>query len=178
MSYYEAKYIGPDLAALFDQTPAHRAAQRMASTGGDRLHAAIAENTPVRTGNLRTSWYREPTVPESHGSATAYVSRVRTDVDYAPYVNYGTGLFGPKHAKYLIEPHPPKRFLSWIDPATRRRVFYRQVWHPGSPGAHMIQYGAGLVEGLANEILLGDLEVFKREMEAQAIQAQGRVSVR
>ena len=37
-------------------------------------------------------------------------------MEYAPYVNYGTGLWGPEHRKYLIEPIEPKKALSWIDP--------------------------------------------------------------
>lgn len=147
----------------------------MADKGGDELHARIAENTPVRTGNLRTSWYREPTVDELHGASKALVSRVRTNVDYAPYVNYGTGLFGPKHMKYLIEPHPPRQFLSWLDPVSGERVFARRVWHPGSQGQHMVEYGAAYVEGLAHVILQGELETFAKEMEAQAIQAQAGV---
>jgi hypothetical protein len=177
VSDYEAYYIGPKLADLFDDTPVKRTCLRMADTGGDRLHAMISALTPVKTGNLATSWYREPTRRELHGTVPAYVSTVATDVDYAPYVNYGTGLWGPEHRKYLIEPHPPNQALTWIDPLTGRRVFARRVWHSGSPGEHMIEKGGALVESLLNEIMVTDLEIFKREMEAQAVEAMRGVVI-
>jgi hypothetical protein len=137
----------------------------MQDAGLDLLHELIVEFTPIRTGNLRTSWFTSG-------------STVKTEVDYAPYVNYGTGLFGPEHRKYLIEPHPPKRFLSWIDPARGGRVFARRVWHPGSEGAHMIEKAAAAMEaGLLTARLQTHLETFKRDMEAQAAKAQERVEI-
>lgn len=168
---FEAKYIGPKLADLFDPTPAKKAAKRMADSGGDRLHSLTRAYTPIDTGELYRSWYRMPAVAEGD----RYVSRVRTEVEYAPHVNYGTGLWGPKHTKYLIEPHPPKRFLSWVDKATGKRVYARRVWHPGSEGAFMLEKAAADVEAALGLILAGDLELFKREMEAQAVQAQVRL---
>lgn len=139
----------------------------MCNTGGDALHGRIVENTPVRTGNLRTSWYRTPAVEEGQH----YRSYVRTEVDYAPFVNYGTGLYGPKHTKYLIEPVKAK-MLSWIDPKSAQRVYAHRVWHPGSEGAFMIEYGAAKTEAELQMVLARDLELFKREMEAQAAKAQ------
>lgn len=168
---FEGKYIGPDLSAAFDDAPVRESLRRMADTGGDRLHALIAELTPIKTGNLATSWYRKETARELHGIKMAYVSRVATDVDYAPYVNYGTGLFGPHHTKYLIEPHPPNQFLSWIDPLTGRRRYARHVWHPGSEGAHMVEKAAGAVEGFLDEIMLPDLETFKKAAEAKMLES-------
>jgi hypothetical protein len=141
----------------------------MADSGGDALHHRITENTPVKTGNLRTSFYRLPTEKID----SRYESRVRTDVEYAPYVNYGTGLWGPEHRKYLIEPIEPKKALSWIDPVGGGRVFAAHVWHPGSQGAHMLEAGAAKVEAELGEILASDLQEFKAEMEAQAMQAGG-----
>ena len=142
----------------------------MADSGGDALHDRIVENTPIKTGNLRSSWFRLPT--ENIGSR--YEARVNTEVDYAPEVNYGTGLWGPEHRKFLIEPTPPKKALTWIDPVGGNRVFAARVWSPGSPGAHMIESGAAKVEAELNEILDTDLQTFKVEMEAQAMQAQVR----
>lgn len=168
---FMTKYIGPDLAAMFDPEPTKITLRKMADTGGDHLHGMIAAFTPIKTGNLATSWYRKETSRELHGTSTAYVSRVATDVEYAPYVNYGTGLYGPKHAKYLIEPKPPNQFLSWIDPLTGQRRFARRVWHPGSEGAHMMEKAAGAVEGFLNEIMLADLESYKRLTEAKVLES-------
>ena len=167
----DAKYIGPYLPDLFAQEPLDRALWKMADTGGDRLHEYIVAFTPIRTGNLATSWYRKPVLRELHGTAPAYNATVSTDVDYAPYVNYGTGLWGPEHRKYLIEPHAPNQFLSWIDPLTGRRVFARRVWHSGSEGHHMIEKGGSMVHATLNEMMLPELETYKREAEAAALES-------
>jgi hypothetical protein len=166
---FVAKYIGPDLPAAFDDAPVRATLRRMADTGGDKLHDFIVQYTPVKTGNLATSWYREPTTRELHGTSMAYVSKVATDVDYAPYVNYGTGLFGPKHTKYLIEPHNPTGFLHWVDPLTGQDRYARSVWHPGSPGEYMVEKAAVFVESFLNEFMLPDLETFKRDQEAAVL---------
>jgi Bacteriophage HK97-gp10, putative tail-component len=145
----------------------------MANSGGDALHSRIAENTPVHTGNLRTSWYRV----EAVGLGDRYESWVRTEVDYAPYVNYGTGLWGPEHRKYEIKPIPPNQTLSWFDPGSGGRVYARSVWHSGSPPAHMVESGAAKVEAEIGMILDPDLQLFKAEMEALALKAQARTSL-
>ena len=103
-SYWTYRYVGPRLQDLYDERPLREAMQRMANTGGDRLHAIIADLTPIKTGNLATSWDRHNARRELHGTSTAYVSRVETSVDYAPFVEHGTGLWGPEHRKYLIKP--------------------------------------------------------------------------
>lgn len=146
----------------------------MCNAGGDALHGRIAENTPVKTGNLRTSWYRTEALP---GLGDRYESSVRTDVDYAPYVNYGTGLWGPEHRKYLIEPIPPNQLLSWFDPKTGRRAYARYVWHQGSPPAHMVENGAAKTESEIGMIVAPDLERFKEEMEGLALKAQMRTTL-
>lgn len=72
-------------------------------------------------------------------------------------VEYGTGLWGPKHAKYTIYPSKPGGFLSWVTQTgfTRKngeyvppgtRVFAKKVEHPGSPGQHMFAMGAAKTE--------------------------------
>ena len=162
---YEVKYYGPDLSKIADPTPVREAMRRMADRGGDALHEWIGQFTPIRTGNLATSWYREPTERKLHGTSEALESRVATDVDYAPYVNYGTGLYGPEHRKYLIEPHPPKTLLRWIDPATGQPMYAKRVWHPGSPGNYMIEKGVVWVESTLQEIETPELERWKVDTE-------------
>ena len=169
VSFGDVRYVGPYLPDVFAQEPLDRALRRTAEKGGDRLHEYIVAFTPIKTGNLATSWYRKPTRRELHGTTAAYVAPVATDVSYAPYVNYGTGLWGPEHRKYLIEPHPPNRFLSWIDPLTGKRVFARRVWHPGSEGHHMIENAGSVVHAGLNEMMLPELETYKREAEAAAL---------
>jgi hypothetical protein len=173
-----ARYYGPKLPEIFAEEPVTRTLWRMADKGGDRLHDYIVAFTPIRTGNLATSWYREPTRRELHGTSPAYVAPVATDVDYAPYVNYGTGLWGPEHRKYLIEPHPPNKFLSWLDPLTGKRVYARRVWHPGSEGHHMIEKAGSVIHATLNEMMLPELEAYKREAEAAALESMRGLVIR
>ena len=177
MTDWVAKYYGPYLPDVFAQKPLDQALWRMADKGGDRLHEFIVAFTPIKTGNLATSWYREPVRRELHGTSTAYSAPVATDVSYAPYVNYGTGLWGPEHRKYLIEPHPPNQMLSWIDPLTGRRVFARRVWHPGSEGHHMIEKAGSVIHAGLNEMMLSELETYKREAEAAALASMDGVFI-
>jgi len=165
------QYIGPDLAAAFSAGSVSGTLRKLCNAGGDALHANIAANTPVRTGNLRTSWYRLPAVPEEN----RYVSYIRTDVSYSPHVEYGTGLYGPEHRKYEIKPKTPGGMLSWMDPKTGQRVYARHVWHPGSPGAHMREFGVARTEAALEEIAYPALEEFKAGYEAQILKAQSRV---
>jgi len=168
--HYE--YIGPNLADAYDPAPVGRAVRAVCNAGGDALHGGITENTPIRTGNLRTSWYRVPAIPEPDNR---YASYVQTEVSYAPYVEYGTGLYGPKHAKYLIGPHPPKTLLVWTDPKTGKKMAARRVMHPGSPGADMRKWGVAIAEVRLDQATLAAREVFKREIEAQIASAQAKV---
>lgn len=176
-SGYEAKYIGPDLPAAFRREPLDRALYRMADKGGDRLHEFIVAFTPIKTGNLATSWYRKPVAVRYTGSSPEFTSTVATDVDYAPYVNYGTGLWGPEHRKYLIEPHPPNEYLTWIDPLTGRRVYARRVWHPGSEGHYMIENAGSVVHAGLNEMMLPELERYKREAEVAVLESMRGVVI-
>lgn len=49
---------------------------------------------------------------------------VGTNVLYGPYVEYGTGVYGPKGSPITIEPRT-KRYLSWIGPDGGRRYAKR-----------------------------------------------------
>ena len=93
-----------------------------------------------------------------------YESGAETEVSYAPYVEEGTGLWGPKRSKYIIRPKRPGGWLSWITQHgfTRRdgtfvqpgtRVFAKKVEHPGSPGNHMFKIGVLMVEAEFDEIM-------------------------
>lgn len=62
---------------------------------------------------------------------------------YAVYLHGGTGLYGPRHAKYLIVPRDRgdgrQHFLRWATP-DGRFVFARKVMHPGiRPDPFLIQ---------------------------------------
>jgi hypothetical protein len=65
-------------------------------------------------------------------------------------------LWGPEHRKYLILPKRPGGFLAWRGPGGM--IFARAVWHPGSPGQHMVQIAAAAVEiEMMSGVLFNDL---------------------
>jgi hypothetical protein len=145
-------------------------ARRIAAKGADRMHEIAAMNTPVRTGNLRTSFYQMPVNKTVNvGPWPAYESGIATDVKYAPYVEYGTGIYGPSHAPYVITPKTPGGTLAWRDPHTGKWVFATRVLHPGSPGNHMVAIAAHIVEAEADGSLFdGVLAEWARSVEAAA----------
>lgn len=170
-------YEGDDLPTLFAQHPAQRALRRMAHTGGSVLKDRVEENTPIDTGELRASWTQSPVKHRRVsmlGAEDVYESEVSTDKDYAPDVEHGTGLWGPEHRKYLIEPKTPGGLLSWIDASTGQRVFARRVWHPGSPGQHMMAFGAAKTEATMTTFLIPDVDFWAAEQTKQFAVARAK----
>jgi hypothetical protein len=148
-------YVGGSLTSLFGakaQAATELAVRRMAEAGGDHMVDVTIQNTPIKTGNLRTSWYQLRTNKTHYAVWPAYQSGVATDVTYAPHVEYGTGLWGPRHAKYPIEAKGGG-MLRWVDPKTGGEVFARRVMHPGSPGQHMVAIAAEMTEATADKTL-------------------------
>lgn len=165
-------YVGGSLVSLFNDEPQKAtdlAARRMSAKGADRMHELAAMNTPVESGVLRTSWYQLPVNKVHYGTWPAWRSGIANDVDYAPYVEYGTGIYGPEHRPYVIV---PKRapFLAWRDPATGKWIRARKVIHPGSPGNHMLAIAAHVTEAETDsgELMQGPLDEWARAVEASA----------
>ncbi len=52
------------------------------------IKAAAMRNTPVKTGNLRKNWKQD--------KKGKWHYEVRNDVDYAPYVEFGTWKMAPR----------------------------------------------------------------------------------
>jgi hypothetical protein len=102
------------------------------------LEKEIVALTPVDTGQLKESWHLTPArVAMSATGHIVWEINVRTEKDYAPYVEHGTGKWGPHHAKYPIRPKKPGGWLHWIG-KDGEDMFAKLVMHPGSPGAHMV----------------------------------------
>lgn len=144
---------------------------RLADAAVEHGRRQIRQNTPVRTYHLRESYQR--TAIRYHQdmlggytsvrwSAYAWTGEVFTEVEYAQPIEFGSGLWGPKHAKFKIEPKNPGGVLAFgpyermpnggviLDvqgkPKKGGTVFTRFVMHPGSPGHHMFQIGTLLTE--------------------------------
>jgi hypothetical protein len=179
-------YVGAKLAPWFDRGPTVKALVRIAEAGGERMTELTRMNTPVDKGTLRASWTTKPvTVRVGHSvgvvishpaeaeafvglaQGARYESGVQTEVEYAPYVEHGTGLWGPKHAKYPIRPKHPGGWLHWIDPMTGQHVFAKEVMHPGSPGNHMLSFAAAITESEIGLIAAPALERWASETERQ-----------
>lgn len=141
-------YFGGSLTSFFGdaaQAATKSAAADMAKKGGDRVREVAEINTPVRSGALRASWKTLGPEPYTAEGSPAYRTSISTDVSYAPFVEYGTGLFGPKHAPYIIKPRNPGGTLRFM--VGGKAVFAKQVIHPGSPGNHMMSIALDVTDG-------------------------------
>jgi hypothetical protein len=166
-------YRGDEMADLFRPGPLERAVHDVADEVADELHSRVAELSPIdesgrgRGGNLKTSWYKEPPIGSRKATVAGeavYRAWVRTDVDYAAHVEWGTGLWGPHASKYEIKPKLPGGTLSWINRAGLR-VYARRVMHPGSPGRHMMQNAAAQTQARLERIAEGPMRRWRREQE-------------
>lgn len=153
-------YVGPRLHERINPRLGGFAARDIAGDAGDRWHFVTTQNTPVETGNLRTSWYLDPAIGANRRSFygfPAYEVVVATDVDYAPYVEWDT-------RPHEIRPIPPNTRLHFFD-RHGNEVFATRVSHPGTRGQHMMSIGAHVVETTLDEIGEPGLERFVAAVE-------------
>jgi hypothetical protein len=142
--------------------------RRMTNDVAERQVEVTIQNTPVDTSALRND-IRQIRIRVYHISRNlvVYESGAYATLDYAKFVEDGTGLFGPKHAKYLIEPKIPGGTLSWVDPKTGVRVFAKKVWHPGSPGNHMFAIGSAIAESEFSRLCAAGMREYKERAEGR-----------
>jgi hypothetical protein len=148
-------YIGGRLEPLFRPREVPGLCRKLAERGGREMVANVKRNTPIGAvnpydphipGGLRESIKQIHLRVYPRLGSTVYESGAETNVDYAPFVEHGTGLWGPYRRMYEIRPKRPGGWLSWVDPKSGDRIFARRVLHPGSPGNHMFEIGAHLTE--------------------------------
>ena len=82
----------------------------------------VQRNCPVKTGHLRMSFW--PKVDQD-----GFGGKVGSNSPYLPALEFGSGLYGEKKAKYLIAPVKGKA-ISWID-KSGKRITVKRVMHPG-----------------------------------------------
>lgn len=150
-------YRGPSLAHIFDfEDDAKDLSRELAREGGSRMTENVRALTPVGhnpfqegyvPGHLLASIEQKIVVVyfDAALGATVYESGTETNLDYGPYVENGTGLWGPHRSFYEIRPKNPDGWLRFHD-ADGNVVFAKRVLHPGSPGAHMFTRGAAMTD--------------------------------
>lgn len=170
------------------------ALRQIADDGGTLMTQRVRENTPVGKnmkplkgqrrsppGTLKESIQQKQVVKiqDSHGKG--WESGAYTDVIYGPYVEEGTGLWGPRHAKYRIEPKDPNGVLAFFararspegkphldsnyDVVEGQLVFTKYVMHPGSPGQHMFAIGAAAAEAEFERVAAQGLQEWEKRSE-------------
>lgn len=169
-------YRGPSLAHCFDFVDdAAEFSRHLAREGGARMVENVKLFTPVGhnphaenyvPGDLLASINEKLMVVYPSARGMVYETGAETNLDYAPYVEHGTGLWGPARAKYEIRPKNPNGWLRFHDKAGNV-IFAKRVLHPGSPGAHMFTQGAHLTEVMFKEWADREAERWCVEREAQ-----------
>ena len=166
-----------------------RLGHELTRDGLDRFKHNTELNTPVQTAHLRDSYRIDPLIhygPHEGLRAAAYAweGRFYTEVEYAEYVERGTGLWGPEHRKYEIRPKKPGGVLAFApymrgghggvifdvheSPAKGGTVVVRYVMHPGSPGAAMFRIGAVQTEAEVDQWAAEALRRWQRDSQDAA----------
>lgn len=170
-------YSGAKLASLFTPALSRTAARRMAERGAEEFRSNVVKNTPINDhphpsrppGTARASWKTKTVVgPIRSVSREIYETGVESDDDVTVFLEYGTGLYGPKGQKYWIFPKDPDGHLSFYDRETGDWVHAKAVHHPGIHAQRPLAIGAAITEHELRETLLPTLEQWKREQEAYA----------
>lgn len=143
----------------------------MADAVGGRMTDITIQNTGVDSGALRNDIRQKPMRIYSMASGRiVYETGSWAFLDYAKWVEEGTGKFGPSHMPYLIEPKIPGGMLSWVDRDTGVRVFAKKVLHPGSPGQHMFAIGVAKAESEFDRLVQPALRDFARRATGTGVQ--------
>lgn len=101
-----------ETAALIDERARH-----VLSDGAVRTQNDVQSRQPVETGFLRAGTKTRPTGPLEY--------EVYSDVDYAPYVEFGTGIYSPTGRKTQWTYYVPGRGFF-----TTRGMRPQPAWRP------------------------------------------------
>jgi hypothetical protein len=160
-------YTGGKLAPWFDNKPVDFLLRNAAVLVVTNAREIAEKNTPIETGDLRAAWMSDKVASQIQMVGLGWEAKWFNKLEYAPYVNYGTGLYGPEHKAYLILPKKPGGTLHWVDRITGQDVFAKAVLHPGSPGNYMLEISADTIEATWDKIIRPVLRQWVRLMERQ-----------
>jgi hypothetical protein len=126
---------------------------------GRRSEAQAKASTPSKTYQMRGGWKHR-----SWRNGGVVNGELYNMVPHALYQEEGTGLWGPKRAKYPIVPRR-KKCLSWSAGGTR--FFARKVMHPGVK-PRFIGYAAifGRAAPFVGEDHSRNISIIERELNA------------
>ena len=136
-----------DWATKFPDDYRQRAG-KLLTVYGLRIEREAKRETPVKTGTLRRGLHTVIDVTGDHMRA-----EVGTNIRYGPYVEYGTGLYGPKKKAYEIRPKTKKALAFKMAAATELssgKALYRKqgVVITKAGWARLITVRAGTKTGL------------------------------
>lgn len=161
-------YVGGKTAPWFKSAPVDVFMNAAVVLVAGEAREIAEKNTPVDTGDLRENWKSDK---KGHKAVTfvgtALSAGWSNDLDYAAYVNYGTGLYGPEHKKYLILPKTPGGKLHWVDKKSGEDITAAGVMHPGSPGNYMLEISADYIEATWERLVQPLLRKWAKTMERQ-----------
>lgn len=170
-------YSGDRLQNLFTPALSRRAARRMAERGAEEFRANTVQNTPINDhphpsrppGTARKGWTTKPVIgPIKAASHETYETGIESDDDVTVFLEYGTGLYGPKGQAYWIFPKDPDGFLSFFDRKTGDWVHAKAVHHPGIHAQRPLATGAVITEHEMVATMAPILERWKLEQYAHA----------
>lgn len=170
-------YTGDRLAPMFSPGPARVTAAALADAGADLLLSETVQNTPVDDspypsrppGTARASWHKKPVVgPIPSLSEDIYETGIESEDNVVVFLEYGTGLYGPKHQSYIIRPKNPDGMLRFYSRKSGSWVLARQVTHPGIHPQRPLATGMALAEHRMPEHVQPIMEAWIRLAELQA----------
>jgi hypothetical protein len=121
MSGFDVVYLRQQQDAVLRQI--QKATDKAVEAIGHRAEYAAKISTPSKTYQMRGGWKHRSW--RTGGIANGELYNM---VPHAIYQEEGTGIWGPRRAKYPIVPRR-KRCLSWTSGG--QRFFARRVMHPG-----------------------------------------------
>ena len=109
-------------------------ATEQAATFGKGL---IVKATPVKVGDARKSWEVDRDTKNPKAPAFVITSRVGKGSFYTPFLEYGTGVFGPKRRP--IYPTTAKYLWFPIIKGNTIKAWVKRKWVAGMPAVGMIK---------------------------------------